>query len=69
MKKKLEGFTCILMVAYFISFQKHFLGIPLLLLSTCVDVFFDSSPLLHYFSYSHNTDGRAQTQSHLVEWV
>ena len=69
MRKQLEGFTCILIAAYFIPFQKQFLDIPWLLLSTHVDKFFDSSPLLHSVIDSHNLDGIAQAQSHLVEWV
>lgn len=52
---------------HFIS--KHFSDIPLLLFFTCRDVFFDPSPLVHYFSNSHNRDGWAQAHTHLVEWV
>lgn len=54
MRKQLEGFTCILIVTYFIPFQKQFLDIPWLLLSTHVDKFFDSSPPLHSVIDSHN---------------
>lgn len=60
MRKRLEGFTCILTVVYFISFHKHFLDILQLRLSTNVDKFFDSSSPFHSFSVSQNLDGTAK---------
>ena len=66
--KKTRSFHMHLDVISF-HFKPRFRYSSVAIIYTYRYVLFDSSSLLHYFSYSHNIDGIAQAQSHLVEWV